>query len=209
MRNATLVISALALSLVLAGCENFFTSSPLAFLQRDPASLSAEQQIQYAEDALTSGDTEAMESAYEVLKDSDDPETQLLAADLALGAAELEGAVTEAVAGIAAGDDVETTLETALDGFTDEDLALMEAAATLVDDADAETAPSSEQYVYAAIGLVAVAVDSAGDFETLDGTEPEIVKAEEFLQAAVDQLNAEGESTELVEEIQVLLDGLA
>jgi hypothetical protein len=71
-----------------AGCQNVFTYSPLKFLQRDPSNLPAEQKVAWAEDALSSGDPQAMEDAYQALQEEadayDDPELTYLAARLAL-----------------------------------------------------------------------------------------------------------------------------
>jgi hypothetical protein len=199
--RTTFAVTAVVFALLsLSGCEGVFTTSLLSFMQRDPANLSPSQQVQYGEDALASGDPAAMASAYEVLKDSTDPETQLLAADLALGAVELESAVAAAVAGIAAGDDTETTLEEVLAGFSAEDLAMMEEAAALVDAADATATPTPEQYAFAAIGLLAVAAsDAGGDIASIPANSPDLGQATSFLNAAVAQLQASGESTDLLD----------
>ena len=90
-RCGLLVVLILLLSL--SGCELIFTTSPLSFLQRDPANLPPAQRIAWAEQALASGDPAAMAAAYAVIKDqaasSSDPELTYLAAMLAL---ELSGA---------------------------------------------------------------------------------------------------------------------
>lgn len=201
-RRLTAIPRALAIVLLvavgLAACENVFTTSPLSFLQRDPSTLSPEQQVSYGEEALASGDPDAMADAYEALRESDDPETQLLAADLALGASEIEGTITQALAGLQEGGDPEAVLEEALAGFDDEDLARMQDAADLVDAADESASPSAEQYALAAVGLIAVsASESDGDLSstTVSG------QAEEFLTAAYDSLQESGESTDLLEGI--------
>ncbi|MFW5744904.1 MAG: hypothetical protein ACOC2D_16635, partial [Spirochaetota bacterium] len=147
-----------AFTLLLASCENVFTTSLFSFLQRDPSRLSPEQQVAYGRDAIASGDPEAMAEAYEHLKDSDDPETQLLAADLALGAVELEETLLE----VASADDPVATLEDALDDLTDDDYAMMRDAAALVDSADESVEPTAEQYFFAAAGLIAAAADENG-----------------------------------------------
>jgi hypothetical protein len=72
----------LLLFLFLAGCEAVFTTSLLSFARRDPSKLSPEAQVVWAEEALASGDPEAMAAGYKLVKD--DPNNQLLAADLAL-----------------------------------------------------------------------------------------------------------------------------
>jgi len=79
--------------LALSGCQALFTTSPVAFLQRDPADLPLEQRIEWARQALGSGDEEAMAKGYEAIYDdasgSSDGELTYLAASLAM---ELSGA---------------------------------------------------------------------------------------------------------------------
>ena len=111
-----LAVTGVALLALLAGCQAVFTYSPLSFLQRDPANLPPEQQVSWAEQALASGDPQAMAQAYELVKD--DPDQAYLAASLA---AELSG-VTQALADAIA--DLENilnmdqpTLQTYLEGF--------------------------------------------------------------------------------------------
>ena len=83
------VVAAAAALLLLSGCDIIFTTSPLAFLQRDPADMSLEQRVYYAEQALASGDEGAMRDAYDAIKAdaaaSSDGDLQLLAGQLALG----------------------------------------------------------------------------------------------------------------------------
>jgi len=190
-----------AFTLLFASCENVFTTSLFSFLQRDPSKLSPEQQVAYGRDALASGDPEAMAEAYGLLKDSDDPETQLLAADLALGAVELEATLLEA----ASAEDPVATIEEALDDFTDEDYAMMREAAALVDSADESVEPSAEQYFFAAAGLIAAAADENGGTAGLDADPPpaaveeEVNQAKAFLDAAAASLQANGESTDVLE----------
>ena len=60
----------------ISGCQNFFTYSPLDILQRDPDSLSKEQQLVYARQALSSGNKKAMEDALDIVVNDlipDDP----------------------------------------------------------------------------------------------------------------------------------------
>lgn len=195
-----LAVVLVALSL-LAACESVFTTSPLAFLQRDPSKLSPEQQVAYGHDALASGDPAKMAAAYEALKDSDDPNTQLLAADLALGAVELEATLLAA----AGADDPVAAIDDALEGFTDDEIAMMANAAALVDAADDTVAPTAEQYFFAAAALITVAADANGGTTGLDGLTPadpgydEVQQAQAFLDAAQAALTANGESTDLLE----------
>lgn len=200
-RAVGMLALATALAVMLASCENVFTTSLFSSLQRDPSNLSPEQQVAYGEDALASGDPAAMAEAYEVLKDSDDPETQLLAADLALGAVELEATLLEA----ASADDPVATIESALDGFSDEDFTMMREAAALVDSADDSVEPTAEQYLFAAAGLIAVAADENGGTSGLEADPPpsaveeEVNQARAFLDAAAASLQASGESTDVLD----------
>lgn len=206
MRRVLIVLSGLIL--LLGSCENFFTSSPLSFLQRDPSTLNDEQKRQFALDALASGDEDAMAAAYEALKDSTDPQTQLLAADLAVGATGLEGAVTETVAALSDGADVTDTLDDALAGFTEEDLSRFQEAAELINAADDTVQPTAEQYAFAAIGMLAVAANEAGDVGSVDPSDPSqpaAAEAEALLQSSYDTLQASGESTDLIEELGSVL----
>ena len=204
--------SLLCLVAILSSCENVFTTSPVAFLQRDPAGLSPEQQVEFGKDALASGDAEQMAAAYELLKESDDPRTQLLAAELALGAAGLESAVIAAAGDLSGGADAATVLEEVLSGFTESDLALMSAAAALIDEAEDSVTPSPEQYTFAAIGLIAIAIDANGGstvgLDALGPADPgydEAEQAKAFLQAATDSLQAAGESTDLLDELGAVI----
>lgn len=111
-----LAVTGVALLALLAGCQAVFTYSPLSFLQRDPANLPPDQQVSWAEQALASGDPQAMAQAYELVKD--DPDQAYLAASLA---AELSG-VTQALADAIADLDTilgmdEAALQTYLEGF--------------------------------------------------------------------------------------------
>jgi hypothetical protein len=64
-----LVIFMAAGLLLLGGCEAVFTFSPFTGLQRDPSNLTPEQRLSYAQDALASGDLDAMQSALDAIKD--------------------------------------------------------------------------------------------------------------------------------------------
>jgi tetratricopeptide (TPR) repeat protein len=63
-------------TILIFGCQNFFTYSPLDILQRDPDTLSKEQKLLYARQALSSGNKDAMEEALDVVVNDlipDDP----------------------------------------------------------------------------------------------------------------------------------------
>jgi hypothetical protein len=90
---AACLLLTLAVLVLATGCEAVFTASLFSFLQRDPSTLSPEQQVNWAEQALASGDPAAMAAGYAAIKDraeaSSDAELTYLAARLAL---ELSGA---------------------------------------------------------------------------------------------------------------------
>jgi hypothetical protein len=79
----TLPITALLL-LFFSSCEAFFTYCPLEFLQRQPADLSYEQRLLYAENALASQDVKSMQAAYDSLASIQTIDAQYLAAELSL-----------------------------------------------------------------------------------------------------------------------------
>jgi hypothetical protein len=192
--------------IVVSACERVFTTSPLEFLQRDTSSYSEAQTLTFAEDALASGDEAAMTAAFELLADSENPETQLVAVELALGAAGVETVLTSVIANLAVeGADPETVLTDALEAFTEEDLALLVSAATLLDAADESIVPTAEQYVFAAIGLIAAAADDAGGIDGLDSLPADsdaqayIDQAADFLAEAEALLLAEGGSVDILE----------
>src|SRR6056297_3393892 len=91
------------LPILLISCEQMFTYSMFEWAQRDPSNLSDDQQISYAKSVLGSGDKEAMADAYEAIKDNTDPEVQLLASKLAVGASGLNEAVEAAISDFESG----------------------------------------------------------------------------------------------------------
>ncbi len=153
IRRLVAAAGMLIAAVTLAGCEQFFTTSPFSFLQRDPSNLSPEQQISYARLSLESGDTETQRNAYEAIKDRDDPEVQLLASKVALGASGIMDAVGSALEGesVSAEDIDMDMLKNSVDA--------MEKAE------EGGAAISSEDYIAAAAGAVVYAVE--GNSETL------------------------------------------
>jgi hypothetical protein len=84
--------------LFVSSCEAFFTYSPFSFAQRDPKDLPYKQKLEYARDALASGDSSSMEAAYKAIDDIETGDAQYLAAELSL---ELSG-FSELVLGLLA-----------------------------------------------------------------------------------------------------------
>ena len=84
-RDVPLLTGAIAAVFLLFGCEQFFTYSPIKFLQRPVSSLTLEQQIQYGEDALASGDAGKMTVAYmNLTTETGSGDAQYIAAQLAI-----------------------------------------------------------------------------------------------------------------------------
>ena len=84
-RDVPPLIIAVSIVFILLGCEQFFTYSPIAFLQRPVSDLPLEQQIRYGEDALASGDAGAMAAAYEELNaETGSADAQYVAAQIAI-----------------------------------------------------------------------------------------------------------------------------
>lgn len=146
------------LFVALVSCEQFFTSSPLEWAQRDPSNLPKDQRISYAELALGSGDTEKLRDAYEAIKDIDEPEVQYLASQVAMGASGLTETLTDAL-----NSDDELDSSEILDGIDGEWLDNAETSMAAADAGNADI--SSEDYVTIAAAMVIKdAKDNGGNF---------------------------------------------
>ena len=104
MKGMRFLMGAAAVLLVLCvGCQAVFTFSPMSFLQRDPSRLPLAQKMTYAENALASGDDQAMLAAYNAIKNdaggSSDGDLNLLAARLAMELSGVPDLINEALAG--------------------------------------------------------------------------------------------------------------
>jgi hypothetical protein len=155
------------LPIISISCEQFFTYSLFEWTQRDPSNLSTAQQISYAKGVLGSGDQDAMADAYEAIKDNDDPEVQLLASKLAVGASGINEAVEQALKDLESGST--STLESYLDSIDSDmlDNAVTSMAAATEDPATASEVTSEEYLTVAAASLIsAVDTDPALDFST-------------------------------------------
>ena len=191
MKKITVVI-VVFITIVFSGCQAVFTYSPFSFLQRDISSRPVEVQVSRAREALSSGDTEQMAEAYEIveglLETSDDPELFLLAADLAFGASGMTEVFTSVLQDMdtiteSTPEDFEEVLKTLKVDLIAEGAAHVQAAV----DADAEV--TDTQYIIAGAALLTSAVEKAGGFEEVgeltEGDEgyEELKDAEEFLEA--------------------------
>jgi hypothetical protein len=83
--------------MILAGCQDIFTYTPLKGLQRDPSTLSSEQQLVYAQDALASGDRDAMLAAYNAIKTDTGDDAVHLTAELGIELSGVPGLINDAV----------------------------------------------------------------------------------------------------------------
>lgn len=104
------------LALILASCQQVFTYSPLSVFQRDPADvmarMSTEQKAAYAQSLLDQqADPDDLAVAYEEIASDagTDPELNLLAANLAIGAGGLGEAVDSILETVGAGGEVDFT----------------------------------------------------------------------------------------------------
>ena len=162
--------------------------------------------IGYARDALAAGDREAMAAAYALLHTTTDPETQLLACDLAIGIADLATLTVRMIATLDANPgDPAGVLDTLFAELTATDFARFVEASALLDAADDAITADPEHYTFIAFGLIAAAADDAGGAANLDpppgGSDAETyaIQAALFLDAAATMLTADGISTELLE----------
>ncbi|MBN1835619.1 MAG: hypothetical protein JW820_07195 [Spirochaetales bacterium] len=185
----------------LAGCEAIFTTSLLSFLQRDPAKLSREQQLEWAEQALASGDAVAMAQAYELVED--DEANELLAARLALELSGVPDVVNEMIR------DLETilayTLQTELEAYFD-------ARAPSVSAAWAAAAGSHFEDVIAAdpiqlsgldmvLGALCLAFDEAdpGDFSN------PMPRTDAFITSSLAELSPDDPAVEILNTLQWMI----
>lgn len=198
-------VAAAALILaLLAGCDTIFTASPVSFLQRDPDDMSPEQRTKFAEDALASGDPEAIEDAYDAIKDdassSTDGDLQLLAAQLALELAGISDVLDDLV-----NIDFDATLAdnlTYINGL----VAAMNAtylgeSADFYQQADTNGGGlGGEDYIIGALAILAesTVVDGASNVDNLTSGSPGVVDAIAFLTSGQTAVGADDPSYELM-----------
>ena len=169
-------------------------------------SLSDDQLITYARDALSAGDREAMLGAYNLLRSTTDPGTQLLACDLAIGIADLSTLTVRMIAALDADPgDPAGVLDTLFADLAVADLARLVEASALLDAADDAITADPEHYTFIAFGLIAAAADDAGGAGNLNpppgGSDAATyaVQVAVYLDTAATMLTADGISTELLE----------
>lgn len=168
MKRISKITGGILLVLIIASCQQIFTYSPLEWAQRDPSKLPEAQKIAYAESVLSSGNTEEIVAAYNLISEiadanPNDVDLQLLAADLALGGSGIMDAFESVDVATLDSSTVESILSTI-------DLTLVEASADYVVAAEAidPNAITPEQYLNTGLILLAKAADEAGDFSSLN-----------------------------------------
>jgi hypothetical protein len=213
MSRAKTLLLGTATLLLLAGCEQFFTNNLFSGLQRDPSNLPFEQQIAYAESALNSGDKDAMADAYDALSDSlddrnnKDADLNSLAAELAIGASGLTDTVPELADAAINGDfsDKNDLAASVNDVLGDVDYTYIDEAKKQLDGIKANGGEvTAEQYVFVAAGLVMKEGQNAGGIENLDGTAGNGQESSDFIDAAIADLQARGDSSDLLDELATL-----
>lgn len=141
-----------------SSCEALFSTNLLSGAQRDPSSLSQEQKVTYAQDALASGDEASMKKAYDALSGTTDNSLKPLVAELALGAAGVTGAMTSAMSDFISGNtpsDFESAIGGVLAQFSSVDLGLISSASALISQSEAAgTVPTADQYFVIGVGLL-------------------------------------------------------
>ncbi len=213
MSRAKTLLLGTATLLLLAGCEQFFTNNLFSGLQRDPSNLPFEQQIAYAESALNSGDKDAMADAYDALSDSlddrnnKDADLNSLAAELAIGASGLTDTVPELADAAINGDfsDKNDLAASVNDVLGDVDYTYIDEAKKQLDGIKANGGEvTAEQYVFVAAGLVMKEGQNAGGIENLDGAAGSGQESSDFIDAAIADLQARGDSSDLLDELATL-----
>ncbi|HEY9594238.1 MAG TPA: hypothetical protein VHE79_07165 [Spirochaetia bacterium] len=178
------VFAALFAVFALGGCQAIFTYSPVAGLQRSPSSLTPEQRVTYAENALASGDTDAMKAAYEAIKDDTGDQAQYLAAQLGFEASGVPDLVLEAVteftttgtSSLLSGD--ATGITDFFSSHPDVDPQLFIDAAANLANVSSSTTVDSMSYVYAGLGMALEAAQQPdGSFDFSSATPADLTAA--------------------------------
>jgi len=187
--RAACMASVITVAVALLGCEQVFTYSPVAFLQRPPSALSAAQQLEYAQDALASGDKAAMTAAYDILKtQTTNTESQYVAAQLGV---ELSG-VSELFMGVVDGSVTLTVGQSSdITGFLAdhpelEPEYLIQAAAYMQNAEGRTEGLTTLDYVIGSLGMALGAAeqpDGTFDFSAADATM--LADAQSFAQVAL------------------------
>lgn len=201
-----LVALVLCFFATVTGCESVFTYSPIAGLRRDTANLDPEEQAAIAAEAISAGDTEALNELLADLRDSGDPAVLSVATDVAIALSGVPALVTEVGATMlsvdtedpAALEEALTSVTAAIESTVNTDA--VEDVVTLIEQTEAAGGtPTSEQYYIAAASLTVKVVSELGSTDALFGGEelPTLTESqEEDLQTAAQFAEASGFSLE-------------
>jgi hypothetical protein len=187
-RNLPRFLTLALTPLILLGCEAVFTYTPLKFLQRPPSSLTAEERLTYGENALASGDTQAMIDAYEALDKDTSDAAQYLAAQLAIeisGISDLLLGVVDGSTTLPTSGDTKTLTDWLDDNGGEATATYLAAAGEKLLDADPAQLTTMD-YVYGSLGLALEAAtqnDGTIDFTKADADK--LDDAQAFVQGAL------------------------
>ncbi|MBN1648016.1 MAG: hypothetical protein JW874_08290 [Spirochaetales bacterium] len=181
-RQSIFLLFLITLVFCLSSCEEFFTTSVLDDLQRDPSALSDEQFEAAAEAALETGDTDQIEEIYIQLGDlpdvEDDPEIYILAVDLGVGASGMNDLIEEVLEDPAAIDEYEDLDEMLSELNTDYLIEAAENLLTLLQAIDAGLVSGVEvddaQIASVAMGMLMAAMVAAGGSENFVNNYPNL-----------------------------------
>ena len=189
------LLTGLALVLLLCGlvgCQAIFTYTPLASLQRSPASMTPEQRLAYAENALASGDKTAMLAAYNAIATANDTgaAAQYTAAELGIEISGVPQLLLEVVSGqVTLSSSDPSSITSFLAANTDVQPGFLIAAAAKLDSADPSTLQPMD-FVYGAMGLALDAAkqsDGSFNFSSLNGAK--VTVATNFINDAIATLS--------------------
>ncbi len=158
----------------LFGCEQFFTTNLLSGLRRDPATMSAEQKVQFAQAALGSGDAAAMKSAFDALTSGGTSgmttEQKVLAVQCGNGALSIQSQAATIAAQWSAGDT--GAANSSIDSLAQNiDATLAAATANILDQLSISTPGiTADDYALAAITQGLIAAKAAGGVVNLNQT---------------------------------------
>jgi hypothetical protein len=184
---------ALAAVVALGGCQAIFTYSPVAALQRPPSSLTAEQRVTYAENALASGDAATMKAAYDAIKNDTGDTAQYLAAQLGFEASGVPSLLFDALtsgdtSGLIA--DGSTSITDFLTAHPDVDPDYLILAVGNFDDVQDKSGVETIDYVYAALGTVLADAQQPDGTYTFPVAGATVTAAAAYVTAAVASLPA-------------------
>ncbi|RKX82443.1 MAG: hypothetical protein DRP57_09875 [Spirochaetes bacterium] len=197
----------IAVIFIMSGCQAVFTYSPLSFLQRDPSTLSAAEQRTYAENALASGDADAIAKAYDAIKallkdNPDDPELNLLAAKLGVEVSGIPSLIDQIIQG-----SLDLSGPDALDDVSDfinsdsVDPQAMIDAGTYYKNAESSGELTSTDYIMGSLGILLGAasgedLSDPGSWDTASQNEAQ--DAVDFLNKGIENLPADDPARDIL-----------